>query len=92
MAVQLSHAARILVYLHRPLLGGLNEYMQQQKDITKCVEAICGIAKRLDDDAAAIMCSQCLYIGKSLSLVHQPAFAKKSIKRVCACKMLNNAR
>ncbi|GME48668.1 zn 2cys6 transcription factor [Neofusicoccum parvum] len=62
VAVQLNHAARILIYLHRPLLGGLNEYLQQQREIARCVDTICGIAKPLIDGAASLMSSQCLYI------------------------------
>ncbi|OMP86234.1 hypothetical protein BK809_0003404 [Diplodia seriata] len=66
VAVQLNNAARILIDLHRPFLGGLNGYVQKQKEMTKCAETICGIARPLTDDAASLMSSQCLYIGTRL--------------------------
>ncbi|OJD40232.1 zn 2cys6 transcription factor [Diplodia corticola] len=62
VAVQLNNAARILIDLHRPFLGGLSGYVHKQKEMMKCAETICGIARPLTDDAASLMSSQCLYI------------------------------
>lgn len=62
VALQLNCCARILVLLHRPSLGGLNRYMEQQIVLARCVGYICGIAMTLSDDASCIMSSQCLFI------------------------------
>ncbi|CAK7211675.1 hypothetical protein SCUCBS95973_001195 [Sporothrix curviconia] len=62
VAMQLYYCARILLALHRPLVGDLDAYLQQRKAIQRYVAIVCGIALTLTDDAASVMCSQCLYI------------------------------
>lgn len=63
--MQLHYSARILLLLHRPSLGGLDEFIEQQAALAKYVDIICGIATTLTDDASGIMSSQCLFIGAS---------------------------
>ncbi|KAK9427544.1 fungal-specific transcription factor domain-containing protein [Lipomyces doorenjongii] len=62
VAIQLNCASRVLLALHRPCIGGMNSYLNQQANIKHCVETICGIAMRLTDDASSLMSAQCLYI------------------------------
>ena len=65
VSVQLNCAARILLLLHKPSLGGRRGFMEQQQLLLKSVHTICGIAAALTDDASSVMSSQCLFIGKS---------------------------
>lgn len=62
VSVQVHYAARILLLLHRPSLGGLSDYIEQQATLARFVNIICGIAATLTDDASGVMCSQCLFI------------------------------
>ncbi|KAH8602912.1 hypothetical protein B0O99DRAFT_647720 [Bisporella sp. PMI_857] len=62
VSVQLNCAARILLLLHKPSLGGRREFMEQQHLVSKCINTICGIALTLTDDASSLMSSQCLFI------------------------------
>jgi hypothetical protein len=64
VSVQVHHAARILLALNRPSLGGIDEAMQRQAKLKKHVDVICGIALMMSDYASGTMCSQCLFIGK----------------------------
>lgn len=66
VSVQVHHAARILLLLNRPSLGGINEAMQRQVALDKHVAVICGIALKLSDYASSTMSSQCLFIGKRI--------------------------
>ena len=68
VSVQVHHAARILLLLHRPSLGGINEAQQRQVALARHVEVVCGIALMLSDYASSTMSSQCLFIGKSIPL------------------------
>jgi hypothetical protein len=61
--MQLHYSARILLLLHRPSLGGLDGFIEQQAALAKYADIICGIATTLTDDASRIMSSQCLFIG-----------------------------
>ncbi|KAK8219052.1 hypothetical protein IWZ01DRAFT_428167 [Phyllosticta capitalensis] len=62
VAIQLHHAARILIHLNRPSVGGLGGYMRTQKEVAASVDTIAGIAKPLNDDGASLISSQCLFI------------------------------
>ncbi|KIW06993.1 uncharacterized protein PV09_02649 [Verruconis gallopava] len=62
VSMQLHYAARILLNLHRPLLGGINVFIEQQKHLRTCASYICGIARGLTDGASSILSSQCLFI------------------------------
>lgn len=64
VAVQVHHAARILVLLHKPSLGGLHESLKRQSTIDAHVERVGGIASTLTDYASSTLSSQCLYIGE----------------------------
>lgn len=61
-SVQLNCAARILILLHRPSLGGARGFMEQQQVLVKSVNTICGIAMPMNDDASSLISSQCLFI------------------------------
>ncbi|KAJ5363403.1 hypothetical protein N7541_004247 [Penicillium brevicompactum] len=43
-AMQMYHFARAIVLLNQPTLGGLNAYMQREKELTESVKMVCGIA------------------------------------------------
>ncbi|KAF2017938.1 hypothetical protein BU24DRAFT_420983 [Aaosphaeria arxii CBS 175.79] len=62
VSMQLNYAARILVLLHKPSLGGATDYMEQQKVLTAYSTIICQLAIPLTDAASSVMSSQCLYI------------------------------
>lgn len=65
VSVQVYHASRILVLLHRPSLGGLSQNLKTQASLDNHVDTICGIALILSDYASSTMSSQCLFIGES---------------------------
>lgn len=64
--MQLHCAARILLCTHKPCLGGIGQYLEQQAIVKQCVNIICGIAVTLKDDASSLMSSQCVFIGMSM--------------------------
>ncbi|KAF1987130.1 hypothetical protein K402DRAFT_393293 [Aulographum hederae CBS 113979] len=78
IALQLHHAARILLSLHRPFRGGMAAFLDQQKMLTHCVAQICGIAKGLREIAASIMSAQCLFIAGTC--VHNGAEREEVIR------------
>lgn len=106
VALQLHHAATILLLSHRPDSGGRRDFTGQQATIKACAAAICGLASSLTDDASSIVSSQCLFIGEEISrpqwLLHklnqppQLACAWKTHgsapKSVCCSKTETNAR
>lgn len=53
----------ILLLVHEPSLGGLDEFIEQQSAIERCVDDIGGIAITLTDNASNLMSSQALFIG-----------------------------
>lgn len=63
--MQLYYCSLILVHLHRPCAGGLNEYLDKQRSLKKWASVVCGIAKTSTDYASSIMSSQCVFIGNS---------------------------
>ncbi|KAB8224600.1 fungal-specific transcription factor domain-containing protein [Aspergillus novoparasiticus] len=71
-ALQFHSLARIIVILHRPSIGGLQDYRAAQKLLTSSLCTICGIARMNDenDDMAFSVSLQCLY-GAGLG-VHTP--------------------
>ncbi|KOC16472.1 hypothetical protein AFLA70_203g001911 [Aspergillus flavus AF70] len=71
-ALQFHSLARIIVILHRPSIGGLQDYRAAQKLLTSSLCTICGIARTNDenDDMAFFVSLQCLY-GAGLG-VHTP--------------------
>ena len=64
VALQLYYCSRILLLLHRPLLGGLEMHVEMRKCLTQYAGIVCGIAMTLSDSSSAVMCSQSLFIGK----------------------------
>lgn len=56
-ALQIHSLARVLVILHRPSSGGLDDYRAAQKLLTLSVNTICGIVQTVDesDQAASIV-------------------------------------
>lgn len=67
--MQLYYSSLILVYLDRPLGGGLDSYLKQQRQLKHCSKMICSIAVTQTDTASSIMSSQCVFIGKLLRLI-----------------------
>ena len=63
--MQLHYVAWILLCTHRPCLGGIDQYLEQQATVKQCVDIIYGIAVTLKDDASSLMSSQCVFIGMS---------------------------
>ncbi|KAF2002544.1 hypothetical protein P154DRAFT_488607 [Amniculicola lignicola CBS 123094] len=70
VSVQLHYSARILILLHKPSLGGLQNHRIQQRQLTEAVKKICGIALTLTDAASSLVSSQCLYIA-GLCMEHE---------------------
>lgn len=68
-ALQIHSLARVLVILHRPSSGGLEDYRAAQKLLTLSVSTICGIARAVDesDSAANLVSLHCLFGGESHS-------------------------
>jgi hypothetical protein len=66
-SLQVHSLSRILVILHRPSSGGLEDYRAAQKLLTLSVNIICGIARTVDsgDTAASLTSLQCVYGGRS---------------------------
>lgn len=64
-AVQLHSLARILVVLHRPSIGGLQDYRAAQSLLASSVSTVCGIARtiRSDDMPASLVSLNCLFGG-----------------------------
>lgn len=67
-ALQIHSLARVLVILHRPSSGGLEDYRAAQKLLTLSVNTICGIARTRDesDQAASIVSLHCVFGGKCI--------------------------
>lgn len=65
-ALQVHSLARILVILHRPSTGGMEEYQAAQKLLTLSVNIICGLARTIDenDHAASLVSIHCLFGGE----------------------------
>jgi hypothetical protein len=65
-ALQVHSLARILVILHRPSSGSLQDYRAAQKLLTLSVNTICGIARCVEpgDIAASVGSLQCIFGGK----------------------------
>lgn len=63
-ALQLHSLARILVVLHRPSIGGLQDYRAAQRLLAASVSTVCGIARTVKDNMAACLISlNCLFGG-----------------------------
>lgn len=62
--MQVHYAARILLYLHRPMVKGPGEFMKSQASLFRAVDQICGIAASMTQSHANILSSQCVFIGK----------------------------
>ena len=62
--MQLYYCSLILIHLDRPLGGGLNQYLKQQRQLKHCSKQICSIAVTQTDTASSIMSSQCVFIGR----------------------------
>lgn len=60
-AIQMYNLARILVYLHCPILDGLGSQARMQRAMQEACNTIYGIAVTLEHPGAHIMSSQCLY-------------------------------
>lgn len=78
-ALQIHSLARVLVILHRPSSGGLDDYRAAQKLLTLSVNTICGIARTVDesDQAASIVSLHCVFGGKCIH--HSGDFADGSL-------------
>ncbi|GLA08973.1 hypothetical protein AnigIFM60653_010777 [Aspergillus niger] len=63
LAVQFFSASCILLLVHEPSIGGLDQYLERQSAIKHYVEDICGIAMTLKDNASSLMSSQAVFIG-----------------------------
>ncbi|KAJ5111604.1 Zn(II)2Cys6 transcription factor [Penicillium argentinense] len=62
-ALQVQSLARILVILHRPSTGGMEDYRAAQKLLTLSVNTICGLTRTIDekDHAASLVAIHCLF-------------------------------
>jgi hypothetical protein len=84
VATQVHYASRILLALHRPVLGGMVSFLGQQNLLNECVNQICGIAKGLQDSASSVLSSQCLYIAGTCT--HEPAKREEIVRLIQICR------
>ncbi|OHW91843.1 catalytic activity [Colletotrichum incanum] len=84
VAFQVYYCSQILLLMHIPVLGGLEQYTQQRKRLMECVKRVCGIGMTLTDYPSSIMSSQCLFIA-GLPL-------ENSRERNCVLEMLEACR
>ncbi|KZL68855.1 Zn(II)2Cys6 transcription factor [Colletotrichum tofieldiae] len=84
VAFQVYYCSQILLLMHSPVLGGLEQYTQQRKRLMECVKRVCGIGMTLTDYPSSIMSSQCLFIA-GLPL-------ENSRERNCVLEMLDACR
>lgn len=66
-AIQMYHFSRAIVLLNQPSMGGLNAYVQRDKQLDESVRIVCGIANACQDNepAIAFVNVQALYGGES---------------------------
>lgn len=64
VAFQVYYCSHILLLLHVPAIGGLDEYTKQRKRLMECVRRVCGIGMTSTDYPSSFMSSQCLFIGE----------------------------
>jgi hypothetical protein len=64
VAMLFFNVSNILLLAHEPSLGGLDEFIERQSVIKRCVGDIGGIAMTLTDNASSLMSSQALFIGE----------------------------
>ncbi|KAJ5815078.1 hypothetical protein N7474_006855 [Penicillium riverlandense] len=76
VAVQFFSVSHILLLAHEPSLGGLEQYLERQNVIKRCVEEICGIAMTLKDSPSSLMSSQALFIAGIFTQEH---YAREAI-------------
>ncbi|KAJ5349151.1 uncharacterized protein N7506_002404 [Penicillium brevicompactum] len=62
VALQFFSISNILLLAHEPSLGGMEQYLERQSVIKRCVENVCGIAAALKDAPSSLMSSQAVYI------------------------------
>ncbi|CAG8195188.1 unnamed protein product [Penicillium olsonii] len=74
-AMQMYHFARAIVLLNQPTMGGLNAYMHREKELTKSVETVCGIASSCHESepAKAFVNVQALF-GGNFQHIYPPSF------------------
>ncbi|KAL5354964.1 Zn(II)2Cys6 transcription factor [Aspergillus floccosus] len=75
-ALQVHSLARVLVILHRPSIGGLEDYRAAQGLLSVSVSTICGLARTVgeEDDAGNLVSLNCLFgAGMSVSIPHERA-------------------
>jgi hypothetical protein len=53
----------VLLLLNRPYFKSYEPPIQQQREMAKYADTICGLAMTMNDYASSIMSSQCLFIG-----------------------------
>jgi hypothetical protein len=64
VAMQFFHVSNLLLLAHEPSLGGLDEFIERQSVIKRCVDDIGCIAMTLTDNASSVISSQALFIGE----------------------------
>lgn len=72
-AMQMYYFAKLLILVHEPTLGGYNEFLRREKHLNDAVEAICGIAVTITDDASTITSTQCLFAAGLFTHDRDPA-------------------
>lgn len=68
IAMQIHYASRILLALHKPVIGSFASFIEQQNHLSECANKICGISRGINDPASSIMNAQCLYIAGTVTL------------------------
>jgi hypothetical protein len=66
--MQFFNVSNLLLLAHEPSLGGLDEFIETQSVIKRCVDDIGGVAMTLTDNGSSLMSSQALFIGACFSV------------------------
>ncbi|KAJ5784623.1 fungal-specific transcription factor domain-containing protein [Penicillium pulvis] len=88
-ALQIHSLARILVVLHRPSSGGLDDFRAAQKLLTMSVNTICGIARSVDaqDHAANIVSLHTLFGAGMCVYTPHERLALLELLDACQCRV-----
>ncbi len=84
VALQVYHAAQILLRANAPTTGSLAAFRQRQAIIQESVRAVGGLAMALTDDASSLVSSQCLFVAGLFT--HDRAQAEVILGLLAACE------
>ncbi|KAJ5369893.1 uncharacterized protein N7496_005985 [Penicillium cataractarum] len=83
VAMQFFNVSNLLLLAHEPSLGGLDEFIERQSVIKRCIDDIGGIAMTLTDNASSLMSSQALFIAGMFTQDTQTRWAIVELLDLC---------